>query len=193
MLKTILSVSGKPGLYKLVSNGKNMVIVESLIDKKRLPIYARDKVVSLGDIAMYTLEEEVPLKDVFTSIKKKENGAKASIPHTSKPEDLRKYLSEVLPNYDKDRVYDSDIKKLISWYNLLTDAEIDFEAEETPNEKDTVGAKEGSAVEIVEEVSAEPAAKKSTTKKKENKAETSAEEVTTEAKPKKTKTSGSTK
>lgn len=134
MLKTILSVTGKPGLYKLVSSGKNMVIVESLADKRKMPIYARDKVVSLGDIAMYTIDSEVPLQEVLTSIKKKENGQVASIPSSAKPEELQKYLGEVLPAYDKDRVYNADIKKLITWYNLLIGAEIDFEAKEVESE-----------------------------------------------------------
>lgn len=134
MLKTILSVTGKPGLYKLVSSGKNMVIVESLADKRKMPIYARDKVVSLGDIAMYTIDSEVPLQEVLTSIKKKENGQVASIPSSAKPEELQKYLGEVLPAYDKDRVYNADIKKLITWYNLLIGAEIDFEAKEVEAE-----------------------------------------------------------
>lgn len=130
MLKTILSVTGKPGLFKLISSGKNMVIVESLTDKKRLPIYARDKVVSLADIAMYTETDEVPLRDVLISIKKKENGGKTTTPSNAKPEELHKFLEAVLPNYDKDRVYNADIKKLINWYNLLTDTNIDFEATE---------------------------------------------------------------
>ena len=88
MLKTILSIAGKPGLYRLVSHGKNMLIVESLTDKKRIPAYAKDKVISLGDIAMYTDAEEVPLHEVLTNLKNKENGAKASISTSAKPEDL---------------------------------------------------------------------------------------------------------
>ena len=130
MLKTILSVSGKPGLFRLVSNAKNMVIVESLTDKRRLPIYARDKVVSLGDIAMYTDEGEVPLSEVLTKIQVKENGAQASVATNSKPDVLKKYFAEILPTYDRDRVYDTDIKKLISWYNLLSAAGIAFASEE---------------------------------------------------------------
>lgn len=130
MLKTILSVSGKPGLFRLVSNAKNMVIVESLTDKRRLPIYARDKVVSLGDIAMYTDEGEVPLSEVLTKIQVKENGAQASVATNSKPNVLKKYFAEILPTYDRDRVYDTDIKKLISWYNLLSAAGITFASEE---------------------------------------------------------------
>lgn len=130
MLKTILSVSGKPGLFRLVSNAKNMVIVESLTDKRRLPIYARDKVVSLGDIAMYTDEGEVPLSEVLTKIQAKENGAQASVATNSKPDVLKKYFAEILPTYDRERVYDTDIKKLISWYNLLLAAGIAFVSEE---------------------------------------------------------------
>ena len=81
MLKTILSISGKPGLFKLVSHGKNMLIVESLADKKRVPAYAKDKVISLGDIAIYTNEAEVPLHEVLTNVKNKENGQQHLFPH----------------------------------------------------------------------------------------------------------------
>ena len=131
MLKTILSISGKPGLFKLVSHGKNMLIVESLADQKRVPAYAKDKVISLGDIAIYTDETEVPLHEVLTSVKNKENGGQASISPSAKPDELRTYFAEVLPNFDRDRVYPSDIKKLISWYNLLISAGItDFTPEE---------------------------------------------------------------
>ncbi len=136
MLKTILSVAGKPGLYKLVSSGKNMVIVESLSDKKKLPIYARDKVVSLGDISIYTDSDEVPLKNVLIAIKTKENGVKASINTSAKPEELKKYFTEILPDFDKERVYPTDIKKMIGWYNLLTEAAIDFEVEEVAENKE---------------------------------------------------------
>ncbi len=121
MLRTILSVSGKPGLFKLVSSGKNMIVVESLIDGKRIPIHPRDKVVALGDIAMYTIEEEVPLKEVLSNLKKKENGAKASISVSAKPQELYAYFREVLPTFDQDRVYPTDIKKLLQWYNLLVE------------------------------------------------------------------------
>lgn len=139
MLKTILSISGKPGLYKLISQGKNMLIVESLVDKKRFPAYGNEKIISLGDIAMYTDAEEVPLKDVLLSMKKKENGA-AVVMDLKKAtvDDLRAYLAEVLPTFDRDRVYPSDIKKLISWYNLLVASGLaDFEetATEEANEE----------------------------------------------------------
>ena len=130
MLKTILSISGKPGLYKLISQGKNMLIVESIsVDKKRFPAYGNEKIISLGDIAMYTDTEEVPLKDVLLSMKKKENGAAVALDvKKASVKELQAYLAEVLPNFDRDRVYVSDIKKLISWYNLLVASDMtDFE------------------------------------------------------------------
>ena len=121
MLRTILSVSGKPGLFKLISQGKNMLILETLdATKKRLPVYAHDKVISLGDIAMYTDDEEVALAEVLESVKNKENGAEASIDFKKASQDeLHAYMAEVLPTYDRDRVHASDIKKLIQWYNIL--------------------------------------------------------------------------
>ncbi|MDD2437929.1 MAG: DUF5606 domain-containing protein [Massilibacteroides sp.] len=133
MLKTILSVSGKPGLYRLVSHTKNMLIIESLVDKKRIPAYAKDKVISLGDIAIYTDSTEVPLYEVLTKLKEKENGEKSSLQLSkASPEELRQYFAEILPDYDRERVYPSDIKKLISWYNILNEAGItDFTPENT--------------------------------------------------------------
>lgn len=119
MLKEILSITGKPGLFKLVSQGKNMLIVESLLDGKRIPAYAKDKVVSLGDIAIFTETEEVPLGQVFENIKAKESAAVCSIDAKADNDTLRKYMAEVLPEYDRDRVYPSDIRKLINWYNVL--------------------------------------------------------------------------
>ena len=119
MLKAILSISGKPGLYKLVSQAKNMLIVESVVTGKRTPAYAHDKVISLGDIAIFTESGEVPLREVLVKVKEKENGAVASIDLKSNPDVLRKYFAEVLPDFDRDRVYVNDIKKLILWYNIL--------------------------------------------------------------------------
>ncbi len=135
MLKTILSISGKPGLYKLISQGKNMLVVESLVDKKRIPAYGNEKIISLGDIAMYTDTEDVPLKEVLLSMKKKENGAAVALNlKKATADELRAYLAEVLPTFDRDRVYVSDIKKLISWYNLLVENGLtDFE--DAPEEK----------------------------------------------------------
>ena len=121
MLKTILAISGKPGLYKLISQGKNMLIVEALsADKKRSPIYASDKVISLGDIAMYTYADEIPLSEVLESVKTKEGGNVTSSDYKkASAEELGEFMAAVLPNYDRDRVHLSDIKKLIQWYNLL--------------------------------------------------------------------------
>ena len=119
MLKTILSISGKPGLYKLISQSKNMIIVESLIDGKRMPSHSHDKVVALSDIAMFTDAGEVPLHEVLTKMCAKENGQKATIDPKETPDKLRTYFGEVLPTSDRERVYPTDIKKLIVWYNLL--------------------------------------------------------------------------
>lgn len=121
MLRTILSVSGKPGLYKLISQGKNMLILETLdATKKRIPVYSHDKVISLGDIAMYTDDEEVALGEVLESIKVKENASVASVDYKkASAEELHAYMAEILPTYDRDRVHTSDIKKLVQWYNIL--------------------------------------------------------------------------
>ena len=124
MLKEILSIPGKPGLFKLISQGKNMLIVESLVDGKRIPAYTKDKVVSLGDIAIFTEETEIPLGQVFEKVKLKENGLPCMIDTKADNDKLRKYMLEVLPEYDRDRVYPSDIRKLISWYNILIKSQI---------------------------------------------------------------------
>lgn len=142
MLKTILSISGKPGLYKLVSQGKNMLIVETIdAAKKRFPAYGNEKIISLADIAMYTNDSEVPLRDVLCSMKEKENAATASIDVKKATSDqLREYLADVLPDFDRDRVYINDIKKLILWYNILVSNGITDFAEETVAEKAVVEA-----------------------------------------------------
>lgn len=142
MLKTILSISGKPGLYKLVSQGKNMLIVETIdAAKKRFPAYGNEKIISLADIAMYTNDSEVPLRDVLCSMKEKENAATASIDVKKATSDqLREYLADVLPDFDRDRVYINDIKKLILWYNILVSNGITDFAEETVAEKAAVEA-----------------------------------------------------
>ena len=139
MLKKILSVSGKPGLYKLVSQGKSMLIVEALTDGRRLPVYAREKIISLGDIAIYTDGDEVPLYEVLNSVKAKEEGKAVCSIDASRatPDELRAYMAEVLPNFDRERVYPTDIKRLLSWYNLLISAGItDFDPQEAAEEAD---------------------------------------------------------
>ena len=107
----------------MVSQGKNMLIVESLKDKKRMPAYSHEKIISLADIAIFTDEDEVPLKTVLSSIKEKENGVKASLDVKSDAKILKEYFATILPNFDRDRVYPTDIKKIITWYNLLIETQ----------------------------------------------------------------------
>ncbi|HRZ98376.1 MAG TPA: DUF5606 domain-containing protein [Paludibacter sp.] len=148
MLKEILSITGKTGLYKLVSQGKNMLVVESLIDNKRIPAYSKDKVVSLGDIAMFTETTEVPLGQVLENLKVKENGLVCKVDPKYDNDTLRKFMTEILPDYDRDRVYPSDIRKLISWYNLLISNSItEFLPIENKDEKTEESAKVEDAVE----------------------------------------------
>ncbi len=131
MLNNILSISGKPGLFKLVSRGNNMLIVESLSTGKRQPAYSHDKVLSLGDIAMFTNEGETPLAEVMQAVSALENGAVASIATKATSEELREWFGKVLPDFDRERVYPSDIKKLITWYNILIETgNTDFSAEQ---------------------------------------------------------------
>lgn len=130
MLRTILSIAGKPGLYRLLSQGRNMLIVEALDStKKRMPVYASDKVTSLSDISMYTDDDDVPLTQVLASLKAKENGAVVAFDYKkASTAELQEFFAQVLPNFDRDRVYASDVKKLIQWYNILINAGItDFE------------------------------------------------------------------
>ena len=131
MLKKILSISGRPGLFKLVSQAKGALIVEALSTGKRTLAYSHDKVTSLGDIAMYTQSGEEPLYKVLDSVKKKENGAVASVSPKADKEVLRTYFAEILPDFDTERVYPADISKLISWYNILVQSGItDFSVKE---------------------------------------------------------------
>ena len=126
MLRTILAISGKPGLYKLVSRAQNSLIVETLdATHKRLPAFATDRITSLGDIAMFTETEDVPLFKVLMSLQTLEVGKKSSVDYKkASGDELREYFAKILPNFDRDRVHNSDIKKLIQWYNILVDAGI---------------------------------------------------------------------
>ena len=137
MIKTILSISGRPGLYKLVNRGKNMLIVESLLDGKRFPAYAHDKVVSLGDISIYTEDEDIALSEVFEAIKAKHNTGTVDVKNLDDA-DIRAFFGEVLPRFDQERVYTNDIRKVFAWYNILINAGItEFaEVEETSEESD---------------------------------------------------------
>lgn len=121
MQDTILAISGKPGLYKLVSQGRGMLIVETIDEtKKRLPAGARDRVTSLNDVSMYTNEDDQPLMNIFQSICEHEGGKETALNFkTATKKELEDFMNAVLPNWDRDRVHDSDIKKLIQWYNIL--------------------------------------------------------------------------
>lgn len=121
MEQTILSISGKPGLYKLISRGKTNLIVEKVDEThKRLPVFASDSVTSLNDIAIYTESEDIPLTKVFASVFKEEEGKPTSLNYKKcATKELRDYFAKVLPDFDRDRVHDSDIKKLLQWYDIL--------------------------------------------------------------------------
>jgi dephospho-CoA kinase len=141
MQQTILAISGKPGLYKLVSRGKNNFIVEVLdATHRRMPAFATDRITSLADIAMFTETDDIPLMDVLENMKTLEQGAKAKIdPKKASSKELQDYFTSVLPEWDRDRVHVSDIKKLISWYNILVEAGItDFKEEMQPTEGDNI-------------------------------------------------------
>lgn len=142
MLQKILAISGKPGLYKLVSRGKNSLIVETLDDThRRIPAFATDRITALADIAMFTDTEDVPLRKVLANIKELEAGNATSIDQRkASGEELREYFAKVLPNFDRDRVHNSDIKKLLQWYNLLiSNGVTEFEEEEQKNDETTSG------------------------------------------------------
>ena len=120
MFERVLTISGKPGLYRLLSSGRNMFVVEAVdSSKKRMPVYNSDKVVMLDDIAIYTDTEEVPLRSVFHNIYEKENGVLPFDLKMSTPEELVAYFEEIMPDYDRERVYLTHIKKMYSWYNIL--------------------------------------------------------------------------
>lgn len=122
MFKKILSISGKSGLYKLISYGKNMLIVEGLNDGKRFPAYSHDKIISLGDIAIYTYNEEVVLSKVMQTIYDKNEGKAIDAKKCADKNSLFSFFEEILPEFDQERVYPNDIKKVISWYNILIGA-----------------------------------------------------------------------
>jgi len=136
MFERILTISGKPGLYRLLSQGRNMFIVEAVdATKKRMPVYNSDKVVMLDDIAIYTDTEEVPLRDVFAKIQEKEGGVLSFDLKAATPEELVEYFESVMPDYDRERVYLTHIKKIYAWYNILAEnGVVDFTQEEVAEE-----------------------------------------------------------
>ena len=140
-METILSIAGKPGLYKLVSRGKMNLIVESIDNShKRIPAFASDRVTSLADIAMYTDAEDIPLWKVLKNLGGKENSQVCSLNYKKcQSNELREYFATILPDYDRDRVHDSDIKKLIQWYNILVSNGItDFEKALAPTQGENI-------------------------------------------------------
>lgn len=169
-LTGIISISGKPGLYKVVARSKNNIIVESLIDNKRIPAYSTDRISALDDISIYTYEEDTPLREVYATIAEKED-CKAILSHKESNQKLSDYLLEVLPDYDEDKVYPSDIKKLVQWYNILQKAgyitldkeeeEVEVEeVEEVVEKKEKKAPAKKAAKAPAKKTEKEPAAKK---------------------------------
>lgn len=145
MQQTILSIAGKPGLYKLVSRGRANLIVETLDEAhKRMPAFATDRVTSLADIAIYTDADDVPLMTILASLRDKEQGKEVSLNYKKvSSKELREYFAEILPEFDRERVHDSDIKKLLQWYNILIKNGItDFESEMQPTKGDNIDNRE---------------------------------------------------
>jgi hypothetical protein len=143
-LKDILAISGEPGLFKFIAQGKNAIIVEHLETKKRSSAYGSAKVSSLEDIAIFTEKEDMPLGKVFDLINEKENGGPA-IDHKADPEKLKAWFEGILPEYSKDKVYTSDIKKLANWYNILHSLNLlikEEKTDETKNEGETAPVEE---------------------------------------------------
>ena len=140
-LDKILSIGGKPGLYKLLAQTRTGFVGESLLDGKRVSVGLRNNVSVLSEIAVYTLEKEVPLREVFQKIKEKEDGGKTSVHHKDDKLTLEEYFFEVLPDYDEDRVYPSDIKKIVQWYNILHDNGI-LDFSEAPEEDEVTSEEE---------------------------------------------------
>ena len=136
-LDKILSISGKPGLHQIVTQTRTGAVVESLIDKKRITVGAHSNISILSEIAIYTLSEEVPLREVLKKIKEKEKGQPTSISHKDGKDTLEEFFFEILPDYDEDRVYPSDIKKVVQWYNLLQKNNLLDALDESKEDKET--------------------------------------------------------
>jgi hypothetical protein len=151
-LTGIIAISGKPGLFKVVAQGKSNLIVESLADGKRIPAYTKDRISALEDISVYTYEEDTPLSIVFETIYKKENGGLAPSVKDEK-NTLEAYMFEILPNYDQERVYFSDVKKIFQWYNLLHASGnliLDTPVEESTNKEIFVAKEDTSSSDVID-------------------------------------------
>jgi hypothetical protein len=153
-LTGIISISGKPGLYRVVAQGNNNVIVASLEDGKRMPAHSNNRISALDDISIYTYNEDIPLKEVLTTIYKKENGG-PTISHKESAQKLVAYMLEILPEYDQERVYASDLKKLFNWYNMLHKANA-LVLEDEKTEEETGETKEKAAVKKTAKKSVSP-------------------------------------
>lgn len=141
MIKRILSITGKPGLYSLVNQGKNMLIVENVATGKRTPVYARDKVISLGDVAIYTTGGDMPLYEVFDKISTMNDGNPVDLSTFKDDNALREYFATVLPEFDQERVHNSDIRRVFTWYNTLVSNGVkDFKDEEIAQDEATEAA-----------------------------------------------------
>jgi len=181
-LSGIISISGRPGLYKVITQSKNSIIVESLVDKKRTPAYSTDRISALEDISIYTYDDDKPLKDILGDIYAKQNG-EAAPSHKEDLSTLQEFLTDILPDYDEERVYASDIKKIFQWYNMLlksgnlkpTEPETTAEQEEKPKA-------EKKATKSADETPAASTAKKKAAPKSEN---GKASEIKKKAAPKK--------
>ena len=123
-LENIIYVAGKPGLYQIISKGKNMIVGESLIDKKRTPLHLNNQTTVLKDIGIYTYDETKPLEDIFEIIANKERYKEITNINSLTKDKIRIYFKEIIPKYDEERVYISDMKKVIKWYNILCKCEI---------------------------------------------------------------------
>ena len=137
MLREILAITGKPGLFKIVSQGNKMLVVEDLQTKKRFPAYTRDKVVSLGDISMYTDSGDKPLGEILDLVYAHNEGKAIDVKGLIKEGKLREEFEAILPDFDKERVYDNDIKKLFTWYNILISSGMTKFTEEEAAEEDS--------------------------------------------------------
>ena len=151
-LKDFISVAGKSGLHTIVGKSKNNVIVESLKDKKRFPIFNTNKISALSDISIYTYDEEILLSELFNRIQKKYK-KEGAISHLESAEELKKVFEELVPNYDQEQVYNSDIKKVFQWYNILHDTDNLIKEESKEEEKKESSAdadkkKEASKIEV---------------------------------------------
>ena len=186
-LRGIIAIAGKPGLYKVAAQGRNNIIVQSLETDKKFPAFASDKISSLDDISIYTHEEDIPLSEVYTKLAEKEDYS-TSISHNEPTEKLRKYLGEIVPDYNDERVFDSDVKKLFQWYNILVEkgfiSKEDAAAEELKASGDKLDAAEKAKTTTANKVAAETMRKTGKTDKPKEKKTENKELEEEKAKPK---------